>query len=121
MIAILGIDYSEPIEPIEPESEASPSLDYRGVTLKMMPDGAQEKFMSGDATVDYLTAGYVAHYRLGKGAPVMCSSSVDHFVMDGGTLEDEDPSKEQIQKAVAAGRAYLTSRGEGPKPEVSSK
>lgn len=112
MVPLLGIDYSEP-----PDSPSEAPLNYRGVILRMGLESEQEVFATGDPTVDYLTAGFVAHYRVGPEAPVMCSSSVDHFAMDGGQLDDEDPSEEQIQKAVRAGRAYLTARGEDPQSQ----
>lgn len=102
-MAILGIEYHEP----DPET-------YFGVSLKMMPDGPEESFMTGDPTVDYLTAGAVAVYRL-KGGTVMCSSSVDHFSMDGGDLSDEDPPREKLDLSLTLARKYLTDRGEAPK------
>lgn len=107
-IPIIGIDYDEPAE----EASADP-LNYRGVTLKV-GDG-REVFMSGNATVDYLTAGFVAHHRLGEHAHVIGSSSVDHFSMDGGEIETDDPTKADIDAAITKAKAYLTERGEGPK------
>ncbi len=109
MIPIIGIDYDEPAE-----EESSAPLNYRGVTLRM--EGRDtERFASGDATVDYLVAGFVAHYRLGPDAHVLCSSSVDHFSMDGGEIETDDPTRAQIDAAITVAKAYLVSRGEGPK------
>lgn len=102
-MAIIGIVYDEP----DPET-------YGGVSLKMMPEGKREDFYTGDPTVDYLTAGIVAKYRL-KGGPVMGSSSVDHFSMDGGDLEDEDPPQHKLDLSLVLARKYLTDRGEGPK------
>lgn len=110
-IPIIGIDYDEPAE-----EDSDAPLNYRGVTLKMSPDGDRERFMSGHgATVDYLTAGFVAHYRLGPDAHVICSSSVDHYSMDGGEIETDDPTKADINAAVDVAKAYLIGRGEGPK------
>lgn len=101
-VAIIGIDYDEPAE----EESVAP-LNYRGVTLKM-GDGEREVFMSGlGATVDYLTAGFVAHHRLGEHAHVIGSSSVDHYSMDGGEIETGDPTKADIDAAIVAGRKYL--------------
>lgn len=110
-IPIIGIDYDEPAE-----EDSNASLNYRGVTLKMMPGGDREVFMSNNPTVDYLTAGFVAHYRLGPDAHVIGSSSVDHFSMDGGEIETDDPTRADIDAAIALAKVYLTGRGEGPKP-----
>lgn len=100
-IPFIGIEYDEP----DPAT-------YAGVRLRMGPEVEPEVFFSGDPTTDYLTAGCVVHYRMGPDARIMGSSSVDHFVMDGGTLEDEDPPQEKIEAAIAAARAYLAGRNE---------
>ena len=101
LIPIIGIIYDD-----------SDPISYKGVDLHIGEE--RETFYSGDPTVDYLTAGFVAHYRAGPAAHIMCSSSVDHFVMDGGELEDDDPPEEKIKRAVALGKAYLEERGEAP-------
>lgn len=88
---------------------------YRGVTLRMGIEGEEERFCTESPTVDMLVAGMVAHHRLGDGALIMSSSSVNHFAMDGGVLDDEEPSQEQVDAARGIARAYLIARGEGPK------
>jgi hypothetical protein len=103
MVPILSILYTEP----KPET-------YAGVRLRMYEDKPEELFNSGNPAVDFFTAGFVAHYRLGPDAHIMGSSSIDHFVMDGGVLEDEEPSDDAVKQAIAAGKAYLESRGEAP-------
>ena len=90
---------------------------YRGVILRMGDE--EERFCTpaeegGSPTVDMLVAGMCAGHRLGEGGPIMSSSSVNHFVMDGGVLDDEGPSQEQVDQARVIARAYLISRGEGP-------
>ena len=63
--------------------------------------------------MDYFTAYFVASKHC-KDAGVDIddvyvggSSSLDHFVMDGGTLNTDEPSDEDVQGAVAAAKAYL--------------
>lgn len=100
MIPILGILYDE----------TDPAT-YSGVTLRLGDD--REVFNSGNPTVDYLTAYFVLSHRYRAAGfdvgdvPVMASSSVNHFVFDGGTLNDSDPSQEEVDAAVAAAKAYL--------------
>jgi hypothetical protein len=45
----------------------------------------------------------------------MGSSSLDHFVFDGGELPDSaSATEEQLSEAVAAAKTYLKSTGELP-------
>lgn len=94
MVPLISILYDEP----DPAT-------YRGVQLKMGPEGEPEVFGTGDPTVDYLTAGSVAHIRLGPGASILGTSSVDHFSMDGGDIRDF--TREDVEKAIRLARAYL--------------
>lgn len=73
---------------------------------------ADETFYTGDPTVDYLAAGAVGHYRYGQDAHFVCSSSVNHFVFDGGGLRDENPTQDDVKKALDCARAYLVETGE---------
>lgn len=96
-------------------------LIYRGIILRM--DGApvkEEVFMTGNPTVDYLTAGFVAYKRLGPDAVIMHSSTLDHFVMDGGVLNTEDPSQAEIDKATVCAREYLGLPAEMPTPPTDT-
>ena len=85
---------------------------YAGITLSM--GSLKEVFMTDHPTVDYLTAGFVAYKRLGPDAVVMNSSTIDHFISDGGVLNDTDPSQEEIDKATALARKYLGFPAEEP-------
>lgn len=100
---IIGILYSD-----------DPNASYAGVTLSMDRGSSIEVFDTGNPTVDYHTAMLVVWRRhvLSGGSPdvnphVMGSSSIDHFVMDGGDLRDEDPTQEEVGAAVAAAKDYL--------------
>ena len=100
-IPILGIKYDD-------ENPAS----YGGVTLRMLDKG-EELFFSGDPTVDYHTAMNVIFKRCKDAGvsiddiPIQGSSSVDHFVMDGGELRDTDPTDEEFTKAILAAKKHL--------------
>ncbi|MDB4278053.1 hypothetical protein N9917_00325 [Deltaproteobacteria bacterium] len=86
---------------------------YKGISLSMGRDAAKDVFNTGNPTVDYFTAYFVASKRCKDAGvdiddvPLMGSSSIDHFVMDGGTLNTDDPTDDEVQGAVAAAKAYL--------------
>jgi len=104
MIPYLSILYSEP----DPDT-------YEGVSLRMVDE--PEVFNTGNPTVDYWTAFYVIMRRFNavgpeasidpSDVPVLGSSSIDHFAMDGGVLNTEEPSEDEITTAVAAAKAHL--------------
>jgi hypothetical protein len=91
MIAFVRVLYTEP----------DPST-YGGIHLHI--DGWERLFASGTPTVDYLAACVVTMDRLGENARMMGSSSIDHFVMDGGDLETEHPTPQQVQAAMRLAR-----------------
>lgn len=95
----LGIDYDEP----DPTT-------YRSATLEMRGHGL-ERFCSGDPTVDLLNAAIVAFHRVGEDGVVLNRSSVVHFAMDGGELNDADPTQDKIGAAIAAAKAYIAAHG----------
>ena len=67
----------------------------------------EETFNTGNPAHDYLVALFVAFER-SHGRPVSESSSIDHFVMDGGTLVDpDDATSEQIDAASEVARLYM--------------
>lgn len=96
-MVLIGIDYDEP----------DPST-YRGivVTYNFPPHREEERFNTGDPSADYLMAGSVIHEHLGSQVYISGRSSLDHFVMDGGVL-DEDPSSEQTLAALEQARTYI--------------
>jgi len=79
MLPHLSIDYDEP----DPAT-------YRGIKIRL---GGREALISSDPpnpTRDFAVA---VIWAARTDAPsYMTSSSVDHFVMDGGTLDDSDAS-----------------------------
>jgi hypothetical protein len=85
-VPIIRVDYDEP----DPNT-------YRGVTI------GHTLWNSGDPTIDFICAVKLAWLFREDGADfVMCSSSVNHFVMDGGELDDSgDWTEEQTQAATA--------------------
>jgi len=108
-----------PFLPILYDEDMNPDETYRGVELRMgsgaQRDGPPEVFNTGNPTVDYHTAMLVVWRRWieaggdkDEDPPVMGSSSIDHFVMDGGTLRDENPSGEDVQAAITITKAYLS-------------
>jgi len=84
--------------------EPDPST-YRGVQLRM--GDTKDVFDTGNPTVDYITAGCVAYTRAGGQITIQGSSDIDHFVMDGGVLNDNDPTDEEIAAGHAAARKHL--------------
>jgi hypothetical protein len=81
---------------------------YKGIELQMKPGAKREVFNTGDPLHDYLTAGFVATSRAGDDAPIFGSSSIDHFVMDGGAqLDAEQATPDQLKAALKAAEAYL--------------
>lgn len=100
MIPLIGVVYDD----VNPES-------YAGIQLRF--GHGKEVFNSGNPTVDYFTAYWVIFKRCKDAGvdvddvPIMGSSSIDHFVMDGGILNDSDPSQEDMDAAIAAAKAYL--------------
>lgn len=98
MIPIIGIVYDDN----NPES-------YAGVTLRMGSGSLADTFHTGNPTVDYLTAVFVVASRNGVDHPAMSSSSIDHFVMDGGDLNTDNPPEAAISAALDATRRYLES------------
>lgn len=71
---------------------------YEGVQVVLGDKGAV--VYSGDPVLDYLCAMLMVPPEW-REAGFMCSSSCDHFVMDGGILEPEDGeySEEDFAKA----------------------
>jgi len=86
---------------------------YEGISVRMGRDEKPKVFNTGNPTVDYFTAYFVASKRCKDAGvdiddlPVMGSSSIDHFVMDGGTLNTDEPSDEDVQAAVTAAKTFL--------------
>ena len=76
---------------------------YRGFELERKGPHPGPVFFSDNPTVDYLAALFVAHFftNEGKAGVVMGASSVDHFAMDGGIVEFENPSDDDVEKAKA--------------------
>jgi len=76
---------------------------YKGVQVVLGNKGVI--INSGDPILDYLCTLLSVPSEWHE-AGFMCSSSVDSFIMDGGTLEHEDGeySQEEIDRA----RAFLT-------------
>lgn len=88
---------------------------YRGIGVRMGIKAEQELFNTGRPYHDYLTAHLVIWKRVGEGMDVMGSSSLDHFVFDGGELPDSAAAtEEQLNEAVEAAKAYLKGTGELP-------
>lgn len=86
---------------------------YEGIELCMALGAESEVFNTGVPYHDYLVAATVAHARAGPDALIFGTSSIDHFVMDGGDLPDgTEATEEQVDKAAKAAKAYLTERGE---------
>lgn len=96
--------------------EPDPST-YAGVLLRMDIDAEPEVFNTGNPAVDYLTAHLVIQKRVkdAGGDPdnvyIGGSSSIDNFVMDGGSFgegeEDEAVAEATFTAALAAAKAYL--------------
>jgi hypothetical protein len=90
--------------------DANPAT-YEGVTLSMDRDKPRELFSTGNPTVDYNTAAAVVYRRFYNAGvdvddvPLMGSSTIDHFIMDGGEL-NEEPTPEQIRKALDNAEKY---------------
>jgi hypothetical protein len=86
---------------------------YQGISVKVGREAEPEVFNTGNPTVDYFTAYFVASKRCKDAGvdiddlPIMGSSSIDHFVMDGGTLNTDDPGDEDVQTAVVAAKTHL--------------
>ena len=88
---------------------------YEGIELRMDIDAEREVFNTGTPFHDYLTAACVAYTRAGEHAYITGSSSLDHFVFDGGVLPDGTAATEkQTKAAIETARQYLLARGEGP-------
>lgn len=85
---------------------------YSGMQLSC-PGYPKVVFNTGRPTVDYLTAGAVASHRLGDHAIIMGSSSIDHFVMDGGENIDVS-TPEQDEEAIRLAIRYLDRQGDLP-------
>jgi len=95
--------------------EGSPET-YRGITIRRLnPDREREspiRFYSGNPTVDHLAA-FQYLYNI-HGVPnhnthnfaVMGSSSLDHFVMDGGELRESYTQEELAQAVILAGEVW---------------
>lgn len=65
---------------------------------------------TGNPSVDYIIAMILLSRKEQEtGHPIMRSSSVDHFIMDGGEMETEDFSEEHI----SAARKYLNPKKYG--------
>ena len=98
--------------------DADPAT-YEGISLLMLDDKKPELFNTGNPTVDYHTAMAVI-YKRAKDAgvdiddvPIQGSSSIDHFVMDGGELRDSEPTDEDIQQAIVNAKKHLGIDTEG--------
>jgi hypothetical protein len=78
-------------------NEPDPST-YQG--FKILRGEESHVFNTGNPTLDYLTAGATIYLKWGKSSTIMFTSSIDHFVMDGGDLQDEDPPAEVSHAAV---------------------
>lgn len=70
-----------------------------------------------DATVIYLAAAMLIYHLEGEDAVITSSSTVDHFVMDGGSLRDggsakedgsiDEHTEEDLEAARAIARAFM--------------
>jgi hypothetical protein len=98
MTAFLSIIYDD----IDPTT-------YAGVQLRAGVDGEPVVFNTGNPTIDFITAGAVAHHMVGDN--VYLSSSVNHFGNDGGDLHDETASVAEIETALASALLYIQSAG----------
>lgn len=109
---LIRVNYTEP----------DPST-YAGIQLQVgMPghplDGDAEVFCTGHGpTVDFLHALSVLRHTFEdagqdlEGIRITATSSVDHFVMDGGVLNDSgDWTGEEVLAASKATRAYFMQR-----------
>jgi len=72
---------------------------YAGVGYRVDRDKRMYFINTGNPTVDYAAAMMVLYTVNGEDAIIMGSSSIDHFVMDGGDLETENFSEEQLVSA----------------------
>lgn len=69
---------------------------YNGISIHNN-DKKQTIFTNTNPTVDYLVALFICRPDINK---VSASSSLDHFIMDGGVLNDESPSNEDVVMAT---------------------
>lgn len=93
----LRIDYDEE------DNEAAVNKSYRGVIMEVA--GETTRFFSGDPTVDWITSGIVAYHLYGNNA--LCSSSVDHFGLDGGNIQYDDWDEATIEKGREYARTFI--------------
>jgi len=107
-LPLIGIDYDESPGP-------HPNDTYRGVVLDL--DGREFRCFSGNATIDLLAAMFIAYYIV-PDCDVSALSSVDHFITDGGTLNDDIESwtKAEIDEATELARTILVAKGLLPPP-----
>ena len=102
-VAKISVLYEE----FEPET-------YRGVEFKLGDERAV--FNTSNPTVDYLTVLGVLWLEHGQQTPVITKSSVDHFVMDGGVLDESTPSPSDVDAAIANSLVYLRALPKAPAP-----
>jgi len=74
-----------------------------GASFKGWPEDI--KLMTGDPTADMVALQLIV-LRMGLGELVMESSSVNHFMMDGGEMRDESPTDEDIERAKPIARRW---------------
>lgn len=72
---------------------------YAGVEYRVDRGKHMYCINTGNPTADYAAAMMVLYTVNGDEAIIMGSSSIDHFVMDGGDLETENFSEEQLVSA----------------------
>jgi len=72
---------------------------YAGVEYRVDRGKHMYCINTGNPTADYAAAMMVLYTVNGDEAIIMGSSSIDHFVMDGGDLETENFSEEQLVQA----------------------
>lgn len=95
--------------------EADPAT-YSGVEVRAEKESEKIIFNSGDATIDYWAGMTYIDLYYGSFDPpryiTMGSSSIDHFVMDGGDFEwDVKKLKyEQIAAAIRAAKEKLETK-----------
>lgn len=94
MVAFISVNYEE----LKPET-------YAGFTLKM--GDRVETINTGNPTVDYVAIGCIAYTIAGGRLPIMQSSSIDHFIMDGGDLLTEDIPEELANRGREAAKSHL--------------
>lgn len=90
--------------------DGSDPATYRGFRLRGSSDQEPMVFNTGNPTVDYITAGCVAYTLAGGPCPVMGTSSIEHFVFDGGILNTDEFTEEEVRAGRENARRYLESR-----------